>query len=61
VIRDITDTTIFFTGCSPSDLEVSYSFLGTFNRATAAMEADFMSTGDVTWSRSFSLKCKPTR
>jgi hypothetical protein len=61
VIRDITETTIFFTGCSPSDLTVSYSFLGTFHRVTGAVEADFKSTGDVTWTRSFSLKCKPTR
>jgi hypothetical protein len=61
VIKDITGTTIFFTGCNPSDLTVSYSFLGTFDRRTGAVEADFKSTGDVTWTRSFSLKCKPTR
>jgi hypothetical protein len=48
MIRDITETTIFFTGCSPIDLTVSYSFLGTFNRGTGAVEADFIGTGDVT-------------
>jgi hypothetical protein len=61
VIREITDTTIFFTGCSPSDLTVSYSFLGTFDRKNGALEAGFKSTGDVTWTKSFSLKCKQTR
>ena len=61
VIRNVTENTIFFTGCSPSDLTVNYSFLGTFDRKNGAMEADFMSTGDVTSSRSFSLKCKSTR
>src|ERR1700730_15364841 len=61
VIREIADTTIFFTGCSPSDLTVSYSFLGTFDRKNGALEAGFKSTGDVTWTKSFSLKCKQTR
>ena len=60
-IREITETTIFFTGCSPIDLTVSYSFHGTFDRGTGAMEAGFIGIGDVTWTRSFSLKCKPTR
>jgi len=61
LIRNITETTISFSGCSPSDLTVSYSFLGTFDRRTGAVEAGFTSTGDVTWTRSFSLKCKLTR
>jgi hypothetical protein len=61
VIRDITETAISYTGCSPSDLTVSYSFLGTFDRRTGAVEANFTSTGDVTWTRSFSLKCKSSR
>ena len=61
VIRDITETAISYTGCSPNDLTVSYSFLGTFDRRTGAADATFTSTGDVTWTRNFSLKCKPTR
>jgi hypothetical protein len=61
VIRDIAETTIFFAGCSPSDLTVTYSFLGTFDRRSGAMEAHFKSTGDVTSTRNFSLKCKATR
>ena len=61
VIRDITETAISYTGCSPSDLTVSYSFLGTFDRRTGAAEANFTSTGDVTWTRRFSLKCKLSR
>jgi len=62
VIRNITENTIFFTGCSPSDLTVTYGFLGTFDRKTGVVKAGFMSTGDGrTWTRTFSLKCKPSR
>ena len=62
VIRNITENTIFFTGCSPSDLTVTYGFLGTFDRKTGAVKAGFMGTGDGrTWTRTFSLKCKPSR
>jgi hypothetical protein len=63
-IREITETTIFFTGCSPIDLTVSYSFLGTFNRETRAMEAGFIGTGDsgtLAEMQADPLKCKPTQ
>jgi hypothetical protein len=61
MISEVTDRTIFFTGCSPSDLALNYSFVGTFDRKSGALEAAFKSIGDVTSTRNFSLKCKSTR
>jgi len=67
VIRDVTETTISFTSSftntTPSGLILTYSFDGTIDRVTGAVEAGFMSTtrDGPTWTRSYSLKCKPTQ
>jgi hypothetical protein len=63
-ITGITETVVYF-GASDKVLTTSRSVIGTIDRVTGDLSADFMSsdakTGKTAGSTSYALKCKPTQ
>jgi hypothetical protein len=63
-ITGITETVVYF-GASDKVLTTSRSVIGTIDRVTGDLSADFMSsdakTGKTAGSTSYALKCRPTQ